>query len=250
MLIIHHAQAHFVLYSCHDIVCVLLLLPAVPCYKFVETKLWDYGSVMDQVSPDVSGSKLEADGDISITINEPDSESPLARRRDGQSTSTTGQDHSPAARGLPLSSPQCLTSSLTIAESTYQESPQTCSLMTEKIASVSVLEPIAVQKVGETHKTEKACSENEGRLGNSPVRESGVRTDREIDATVQRNVSTMSMAFSLGATMERLSLLHGHGGALMEKEGEGEGRRFRAKINPASNSQAEEELRKHIRYSS
>ena len=200
---------------------------------------------MDKVSPDITESNAE--GDISIAISEADSESPLAKRRDGetdQSMSTTGQDDLPAANDLSLSSPQC--SSTIITKGNYQESLQICS---QKTTSVSVLEPIAAQKVGETHKTGKACSENKGRLGSSSVRESGVRTDQlEIGAAQQRNAPTMLTAFSLGAITERLSLLNSHGGALIEGEdGESERRRFRAKINPASNNQAEEELRKHIR---
>ena len=186
---------------------------------------------MDRATPDIDGSKAE--GDISITSSEIDSESPLARRRDDQSgDSTTGQDNSPmATRDLAkagLSSLQCSSSS---------SSPQT-----GKITSASVLEPQAA------HKTR---SEDEDRLGSSSTNKHGMRTDREeAAATQQRNVPTMSMAFSLGAITERLSVVNDNGGDLMEeKEGESDGRRmFRAKINPASNNQAEEELRKHIRY--
>ena len=192
---------------------------------------------MDRATPDIDGSKAE--GDISITSSEIDSESPLARRRDDQSgDSTTGQDNSPmATRDLAkagLSSLQCSSSS---------SSPQT-----EKITSASVLEPQAAHK---TRKTGKTCSEDEDRLDSSSTNKHGMRTDREeAAATQQRNVPTMSMAFSLGATTERLSVLNDNRGDLMEeKEGESDGRRmFRAKINPASNNQAEEELRKHIRY--
>ena len=224
---------------------MLLLQTAVP--HCIEAKLWDYSSVVDKASPDVAGSKAE--GDVGISSSERDSESPLARRRGDQSGHTTGQDNSPAAHDSPqvgLSSPQYpSSSSTTLSGATYQQS---YSLQTEEITSASVLEPVAAQTVPETCKTVKTCSEDEGRLSSSPTNKHRVRTDQEAAATQQRNVPTMSMAFSLGATAERLSLLYDSGGALMEeKEGESDGRRFRAKINPASNSQAEEELRKHIR---
>ena len=205
---------------------------------------------MDKASPDVDGSK--AKGDVSIGSSETDSESPLAcRRRGDQGRDTTGQDNSPTGHDSPqggLSSPQCpSSSSTTLSGGTSQRLLQSCSLQTEKTASVSVLEPVAAQAVSETRKTGKICSEDEGRLSSSPTNKHGVRTDQETADTQQRNVPTMSMAFSLGATAERLSLMDDHGGALMEKEGGSDGRRFRAKINPASNNQAEEELRKHIR---
>ena len=202
---------------------------------------------MARSSPDLVGSE----GDATTAVSETESESPLAKSRGGeanQSTDTTGQDNSPVAHNLPqidLPFPQYHSSSSTTAESTYQRSQQTCSFPTKKTISVSVQEPTATKTERETPKT---CSESEGRLSDSPVDKYVVRTDRDVGATVQRNVSAMSMAFSLEATKERLSLQCGHDGGLMEKEGETDGRRlFRAKINPASNSQAEEELRKHIR---
>ena len=206
---------------------------------------------MDKASPDAAaGSKAE--GDVSsVAGSEADSESPLASRRQGeqthQSRDTTGQDSSPMAAhdssqvGLTL--PQCSSTSLS-GGGTYQRS-----LQTKENTSASVLEPVATQAVSDTRKTGKTCSEGEFRLDSSPVDEHGVRTDRE-DAvgTRQRNIATMSMGFSLAATTERLSLIRDHGGTLMEKEGgESDGKRFRAKINPASNNQAEEELRKQIR---
>ena len=218
---------------------------------YIEAKLWDYGSVVDKASPDVAGSKAEQD--VSISSSETDSESPLAcRRRGDQGRDTTGQDNSSTGHDssqVGLSSPQCpSSSSTTLSGGTYQRSLESSSLQTEKTVSVSELEPVASQTVSETYKTGKTCSEDEGRLSSSPTNKHGVRTDQEAAATQQRNVSAMSMAFSLGATAERLSLLYDSGGVLMEKkEGESDGRRFRAKINPASNNQAEEELRKHIK---
>ena len=230
-------------------------------FLIIEAKLWDYGSTINKASPDVGGSKAEEKGDVSETsTGETESESPLARRRrDDQSEDTTGQDASPMAAhdssqiiGSP--SPQCQSDSSAILSeggTTSQGSLQWASLQTEEITSANVLEPEAVQIVEETHKIDSTCSKDEGRLGSSSSKKHRVTIDhKEVTGTQQRNLATMSMAFSLGATTERLSWLQDHhGGALVveEKEGESDGRRFRAKINPANNSQAEEELRKHIR---
>ena len=230
-------------------------------FLIIEAKLWDYGSTINKTSPDVSGSKAEEKGGVTST-GETESESPLARRRrgDDQSEDTTGQDassmaahDSPQIIGSP--SPQYqLDSSAILSEgvTTSQGSLQSGSLQREEITSANVLEPIAVQIVEETHKIDRTCSKDEGRLSSSSSKKHGVIIDRkEVAGTQQRNVATMLMAFSLGATTKRLSWLQDHhGGALVvekEKEGESDGRRFRAKINPANNSQAEEELRKHIR---
>jgi hypothetical protein len=124
-------------------------------------------------------------------------------------------------------------------------------LQTERITSANVLEPVAVKTVEETDKIDRTCSEDKGSFGTSSTSRHrvGIHHEEEVAAPQQRNVATMSKTFSLGATTERLSWLQDHhGGALVEeKEGGSDGRSFRAKINPANNSQAEEELRKHIR---
>lgn len=226
----------------------------------VEAKLWDYGSTISKASPGDDGSKVEEGGGVGVaSADETESESPLARRRrrDDQSEDTTGQDASPMAAhdspqiGSP--SPQYQSDSSAILSeggTTSQGSLQCGSLQTEEITSANVLEPVAVQIVEETHKIYRTCSKDEGRLSSSSSKKHGAIIDRKEEAaTQQRNVATMSMAFNLGATTERLSWLQGHhGGALVEEEeGESDERRFRAKINPANNSQAEEELRKHIR---
>lgn len=225
----------------------------------VEAKLWDYGSTISKASPGIDGSKVEEGGGVGVaSTDETESESPLARRRrDDQSEHTTGQDDSPMAAhdspqiGSPLPQYQSDSSAvLSEGSTTSQGSLQCGSLQTEEITSANVLEPVAVQIVEETHKIDRTCSEDEGRLSSSSSKKHGVIIDRkEVAGTQQRNVATMSMAFSLGATTERLSWLQGHHGEALveEKEGESDGRRFRAKINPANNSQAEEELRKHIR---
>ena len=79
----------------------------------------------------------------------------------------------------------------------------------------------------------------------TPLTLDRIRTDHEEVDGEERAVASMAVGFDLELVRERLTLMRN--GREDMKEKDGDGKIFRAKINPSSNNQAEEELRKQIR---
>lgn len=116
-----------------------------------------------------------------------------------------------------------------------------------------VLEPVTIKKENECHRTKQkilSCLGDVAELQSVAIT-TIAKTDQDVCGDTEcKDQPSMAVNFDLGTVSERLALLERGGGALTEKEtdkGDGGGRSFRAKINPSSNSQAEEELRKQIR---
>lgn len=128
-----------------------------------------------------------------------------------------------------------------------------CSFKPKETVHESVLEASVSTEENGQHRTqcpELTCSDDVADL--PPV----VKTETDLDIVQvdakQKELSNMAVDFDLALVTERMAVLRGDGEALVDKEEEeggpgGKGRRFRAKIDPASNNQAEEELRKQIR---
>ena len=210
----------------------------------------DYGSFVANRSTTV----IQSEDCVTTACDEQtDGESPLALTRGSETkpnADTTGQDNSPDAYNSPqvnLLSPRYHSSSLT-TDDIGQGTSKHHSFHTEKTYDVSVLEPSTGGTERETQKSGKPVVENVAKT--PPVDRGGTRTDQDVYVE-PKEVLSMTVAFDLGVTSERLALLHSGGKVLIEKKEDGDsgdGKRFRAKINLASNSQAEEELRKQIRY--
>ena len=184
-----------------------------------------------------------------------DNESPLVSRRELEAkqslnTSTPTDCHSSSKVGW---SPPLYNLSSLASEDISLGSLITCSLKPKETASESALESSAAIEENEQQRTqcrsERSCSDDVAEL--PPV-----KTDLDIvrvDAK-QKQLPNMAVDFDFTLVSERMAVLQRDGEALVGKETEeeegslgGEGRRFRAKIDPASNNQAEEELRKQIR---
>ena len=165
-------------------------------------------------------------------------------------TSTQADYHNSSNVGL--SSPQYHLCS-PASEDIRQGSLNNYSFKTKETVSERELEPSAVREENGHHRTQYpvvTCSDDEAELPLVVITD----TDQDViqaDAS-QKKLPSMAADFDLALVSERIAVLQGEAKALVDKEeeegGAGEQRRwFRAKINPASNNQAEEELRKQIR---
>lgn len=216
-----------------------------------EAKLSEYGSVAS------TGTTVESESDISTLCGETESESPLIARRSGEvvgSVDSVGQDNSPERLNSPqvnLSSPRCHSSSTsgnTSSEAIGHGATKHSSVLTKEEVCVSELEARAAGRERDSCVAEEQAQIFLENVVKPPAPVVHAKTDEEGSGERERDIRRMVVNFDLNLARERLALLNSDGKVLREKEGGEEGKWFRARIDPSSNSQAEEELRKQIRY--
>ena len=203
-----------------------------------EARLVDYCVLEAQTSPLLVG---DEDSVTKASDGGTDSECPLAQLFKSEDT-TIRDKAQPPTRNLPQIPPQV--SSKDISQSARAQS----TVGAESSCSVSVLEllhqDITEKPINSTSKVVPTDKKVTSATGSQRVT---YDANRAVDC---RELSKRTVEFDLKMVIERQTLLNSNGvGRETEEDGSaGDKRRFRAKINPASNSQAEEELRKQIRY--
>ena len=169
-----------------------------------------------------------------------DLENPLAATRSletDQRVDTAGQQSDQCLPQPDLPSPQYQSSALT-TEGKSRDTLNLRSVQTKDSVGDSELEPSSTETEREAHGNGISCPDCSPSVGRAETDRGGVE---------KKDLLSMAVDFDLMLTSERLAVLSSSGERLLMEEEGTDGRRFRAKINPSSNSQAEEELRKQIR---
>ena len=202
----------------------------------------EYGSVVARSS---SHDESEVVQLSEVSVNEAvDSESPLASTRGHQADqkgeanqrgNATSQDVDHTSPQVDLYSPQCW------------PNPPTAGNKSRDIVNLDSFQAKGRLVTSSVWSREEQDKSKPATSSCSKDVTSVARTDHG-GQSERKDLPSMGVDFDLRATSDRLNWMNRDKEEKGREEEEDDEKRFRAKINPASNSQAEEELRKQIRY--